>query len=145
MEIAALPELVSDVLLDVEATPLWTAGLEHFEWVSGDLGEPGCVGLAHYREGGRRFTVEDRLLEVEPGRHFKSEIEGGGLKATVTTDLERIPEGTRITIRWAGSGTNPITWLMLPLMRGQIEQRSQDDLRALKELVEARAASGSVE
>ena len=143
VEIAASPGSVTDVLLDVDAAPLWTSGLERLELVAGVAGQPGSVGLAHYREGGRRYTIEDRLLEVTLGRYFKSEIGGGGLRATVETTLETVAAGTRMTIRWSGTGTNPLTKVMLPLMKKSIRRRSQEDLQALRRLVEAREAEGS--
>jgi hypothetical protein len=138
VDIAASPEAVSDVLLDIDAAPKWTSGLERFEVVEGVPGEPGCVGAAHYVEGGRRYSVEDRLLESIPGHRFKSTIRGGGLKAMIETRLTQVPGGTKTTIRWSGTGTNPITWLMLPLMRGKIGERCHQDLEALRRLVEER-------
>lgn len=137
--IAASPESVSEVLLDADAAPLWTSGLERLELVRGTAGLAGSVGLAHYVEGGRHYTLEDRLLEVDPARHFESEVRGGGLKAVVETNLERLPDGTRTTIRWSGTGTNPLTWLMLPFMRRSVGRRCREDLESLRALVESRA------
>lgn len=137
--IAASSSDVSDVLLDIDAAPLWTSGLERLELVEGTPGEPGCLGNAHYVEGSRRYVVEDRLIDATPGVHFRSLIRGGGMRATVDTRLEDLPSGTRITIRWKGTGTNPLTKLVLPFMRRQIRKRTQEDLRALRNLVEGRA------
>ncbi len=137
--IHASPAAVSEVLLDIDAAPAWTAGLERLELVEGVPGRVGSVGLAHYVEGDRRYTVEDHLLEAVPGRHFKSEIRGGGLRATVETTLKSVPGGTNTTIRWSGTGTNPITKVMLPLLRKSIRQRCHADLEALRDLVESRA------
>jgi hypothetical protein len=142
VDIAASPEAVSDVLLDIEAAPLWTSGLERMELVEGVVGQPGSRGVAHYLEGGRRYTVDDHLLEAVPGQRFKSEIRGGGLKATVETRLEEVPGGTRTTVRWSGTGTNPITKLVLPFLKAKIGSRSREDLQALRELVEERATRG---
>jgi hypothetical protein len=138
MDIGASPESVSDVLEDIDAAPLWTSGLEHLELVEGVPGQPGCVGLAHYVEGSRRYTLEDHLLEAVPGRHYKSRIEGGGLKITVETTLERVGDATRMTLRWSGRGTNPLTKLMLPFMGNKVRERSLEDLESLRKLVEAR-------
>jgi hypothetical protein len=138
VDIEASPESVSDVLLDPDAAPLWTEGLERLELVEGVAGLAGSVGLAHYIEGDRRYTLEDHLLEAEPGRHFKSEVRGGGLKVVVETNLEPVPDGTRTTMRWSGTGTNPLTWLMLPFLRKSVRQRCRSDLEALQALVERR-------
>jgi hypothetical protein len=137
--IAAPPSAVSDVLLDVDAAPQWTSGLERLELVEGVAGEPGSIGHAHYAEGARRYVLEDRLLEVVPGRYFRSEIRGSGIRAKVETELAEIPSGTRVTIRWIGTGTNPVTKLVLPFMRRQVSQRTREDMRALRDLVERRS------
>jgi hypothetical protein len=140
--IAASPETVSDVLLDIEAAPLWTSGLEQMELVEGVPGQSGCRGLAHYVEDGRRYTVEDHLIDAVPGDHFKSQINGGGLRATIETRLEEVTGGTRTTIHWSGTGTNPITKLVLPFLKAKIESRCQEDLQSLRRLVEARVPRG---
>lgn len=137
--IAATPSAVSDVLLDIDAAPLWNAGLERLELVNGVAGEPGCVGNAHYIKGSRRYVLQDRLIEAEPGQYFKSEIRGGGMRAVIETRLDEIPSGTRVTIRWVGTGTNPITKLMLPILKSQVSKRTREDLRALRDLVERRS------
>lgn len=137
--ISASPSAVSDVLLDIDAAPLWTAGLEAFELVEGTAGESGCVGHARYVEGSRRYIVEDRLLEAVPGDHFRSEIRGGGLKAAIETRLDEIPSGTRLTIHWKGTGTNPLTKLVLPLLKRKVSRRTREDMQALRRLVEGRA------
>ena len=137
--IGAPPEAVVAVLLDGDAAPEWTSGLTSLELVEGDPGEPGCVGLAHYDEGGSRYVLTDRLVAVTPNEHYVSEISGGGLEARVETTLEALDASrTRVTVRWSGSGANPVTRLVLPLMRGRIAKRSADDLRALGALVESR-------
>lgn len=142
VDVAASPDAVSEVLLDVEAAPLWTSGLEGLELVDGVPGLTGCRGIAHYVEGGRRYQVEDLLIEAVPGQRFKSRIRGGGLGATVETRLEPVTDGTRVTIRWSGRGTNPITWLVLPLLKRRIAERCRADLEALGRLVESRARRG---
>ena len=138
VEIAAPPSVVSEVLLDIDAAPLWTTGLERVEVIEGSVGEPGCVGHAHYVEGGRRYVLEDRLIEAEPGSHFTSELRGGGLMATVETSLDEIPIGTRLTIRWRGTGTTVLTRLALPFMGRRVTRRMREDLDALRRLVEHR-------
>ena len=136
--IAASPSEVSGVLLDIDAAPLWTSGLERLELIEGTLGKPDSLGHAHYVEGSRRYVVEDRLIEAVPGQRFTSAISGGGMKATVETTLDEIRGGTRLTIRWKGTGTNPVTKLVLPLMQRQVSRRTQRDLHALRDIVERR-------
>jgi hypothetical protein len=134
----ASPESLVAVLLDAESAPMWTAGLEWLELVEGVVGEPGCVGRAHYVEGGRQYTLEDRLVDVVPNRYYKSEIIGGGIKATVETTLEPVEDGTQLTLRWSGTGTNPLTRITLPFMRQRLHRQIETDLDALRRLAERR-------
>ena len=137
VDIAAPPEAVASVLLDVDLAPLWTRGLDRLEPVEGTIGEPGSIGLAHYVEGRRRYTLRDCLISVTPCRHYVSEITGGGLKATVETTLEPSADGTRMSVKWVGEGTNLLTRLTIPLMKPLISKRSEDDLRSLRRIVES--------
>lgn len=135
--ISAPAEAVAEVLLDAELAPIWTAGLSRLELLEGKVGEPGSIGLAHYERGTSRYVLEDRLLSVDPGRRYVSQVSGGGLRARVETTLEEAAGETTVTIRWAGTGTNPITRVLLPLMRRRIAKQARADLTALRDLVES--------
>ena len=137
VSIAAPPQSVASVLLDADLAPTWTRGLDRLELIEGAIGEPGSIGLAHYVEGRRRYTLRDCLISVTSCRHYVSEITGGGLKATVETSLEPFADGTRMSIKWIGRGTNLITWLTIPLLKPLISKRSEEDLQSLRRLVES--------
>jgi len=136
--VAAPASAVVDVLLDAEAAPKWTEGLEQLELITGTIGEPGSVGRAHYVEGNRSYILEDRLISVTPNRRYVSEIAGNGLRARVQITLDEINGKTRITVNWSGSGTNPITWVILPFMKDRIARQAKADMAKLSELVEER-------
>lgn len=139
IRIGARPEAVAKVLLNADLAPRWTTGLERMEVVTGELGQPGCVGHAHYVENGRRHVLEDVLLDVTPNRRYRSRIQGGGITATVETTLEPIGDDqTDLTLRWSGRGSNPLTMIALPFMKGRIAQRTDADLRSLRRLAEAK-------
>lgn len=138
IRIGVPPEAVAKVLLDADLAPKWTAGLERLEVVAGALGQPGCVGHAHYVENGRRHVLEDVLLDVTPNRRYRSRVRGGGIAATVETTLEPIGnDKTHLTLRWSGRGSNPLTMIALPLMKRRIARRTDADLRSLRRLAEA--------
>lgn len=140
-QIDASPEAVTSVLLDAELAPLWTAGLDRLELVSGVPGRVGCVGRAHYRSGRRHHVLTDELLEAVPHRYYRSHITGGGVSVDVETRLKPSSGGgTRLTLHWSGTGTNLVTRLMLPRMRRRISSRVDADLHSLRALVEEREA-----
>lgn len=136
--IGAAPETVTEVLLDAAKAPLWTAGLERMEVVSGEPGTAGCVGRAHYVEGGRRYILNDVLEQVTPNRRYVARVSGNGITARVETTLQPIGDGaTHLTLQWDGHGTAPLTRILVPLMRRRIAARATADLGALRDLVEA--------
>lgn len=125
------------VISDPDAVPQWTAGLERLEVVSGTPGQPGCVGRAHYRGSFGRSTVLTDVLEaVDPGRYYRSRIEGDGVSAIVETRLESIPSGTRISLTWTGTGSHLVANVTMRILRRNLERRAIADLRALARLAE---------
>ena len=135
--IAAPPEAVTRVLLDPDQAVRWTTDLERFEVVSGTAGQPGAVARLHYVQNGRPYVMQDELVEADPGRRYKSRVSGEALVAEVETTLLPEAGGTRLQIRWTGSGRRfPLT-LLLPLMRNSIRRQAEADLVKLRAVVEA--------
>lgn len=127
------------VLLDADLAPAWTDGLDRLDVVSGTPGEPGCVGHAHYRGAfGRETVLTDTLEEVDPGRYFRSRIEGGGMRAVVETVLEPTVDGTDVRLRWRGTASSLFGTLTMRILRHRIQRRAEADLGSLARLVEAR-------
>jgi hypothetical protein len=138
IRIAAPVEAVEAVLLDAERAPDWTTGLERLELVEGQVGQAGSVGHAHYREGDRRYVLTDVLEEARAGERYVSRVSGGGIIARVVTTLEVAADGTTLLrLRWSGRGTNPLTFVALPFMRGRVRDRALADLASLRDLVES--------
>mgnify|MGYP001085857770 CR=1 FL=1 len=115
---------------------MWNAGLERFEVVSKTPGLVGSRARLHYVQGGRRYVMEDVLLEVEPARRFLSRVCGDAIEAEVETLLVPIQGETQVVVRWSGRGKRLILRLLLPLMRRSIARRTLADLEKLKRLAE---------
>ena len=137
LEISQPREVVAQAFLDPANAVYWTEGLEAFEVIRGEPGLVGSVAHLHYVEGGRRHVVEDVLEEMVPNEFFRSTVTGGGLKARVETCLRVTEGGTKVTVRWSGTGTNLRTRLLLPFLRGVIGRQMQAELETFKTMVEA--------
>ena len=135
-------EAIVRVLLDAEKAPLWTDGLERLEPVEGVVGEPGSVGRAVYRGSfGRTIEMRDTLEAVDPGRYYRSTVRGGGISAIVETSLEPLESGSRISLRWRGSGSHLAANVTMRFLRRGIQRRATADLERLAALAESEAAA----
>ncbi|HSB89899.1 MAG TPA: SRPBCC family protein [Anaerolineales bacterium] len=137
IDIGAPPGDVAAVILDASKAALWTADLERFEVVTGTPGLVGSKARLHYIQNGRRYTMEDELLEVEPNRRYLSRVSGDALVAEVETRLTPSAGGTRVDVRWSGKARPFMLRLMLPFLRGAIARQALGDLVKLKQIVEA--------
>lgn len=135
--IGRLPEKVAQVLLDPERAPLWNTGLERFEVLTEAPGLVGSRARLHFVQAGKRYVMEDELLEVETNRRFLSRVGGEAVEAEVETILSPVGDGTLVTVRWSGHGRTLLTRLTLPLMRRSLARQIGTDLQKLKRLVEA--------
>ena len=131
------PEDVASVLLDADKAVLWTTALEKFEILARPPGLVGSRARLHYRQGARRYVMEDELLQAEPNRRYVSRVTGDAIEAHVETILTPISGATRVDVRWAGSGKPLLLRLLLPFMRRSIARQAQKDLVKLKALVES--------
>lgn len=138
-------DTVVAALTKAENHPFWTKHLQRFEVVSGEAGEAGAVGRLHYLQNGRRYVMEDRMLEAEPGRRYVSQVKGDMLEAIVETRLAPENDGTRMTILWTGRGTRFPLNFILPLMRRRMIRESREELDTFRNLVETRGGDFTTE
>ena len=135
--------MVNQAYTNPENMVFWTRHLEKFEVVRGSIEEPGALARLLFRKKGRRYTLEDELLETEPGRRYQSRVSGHGITAMVETRLEPQDEGTRIKLAWDGRGTSPLYNLILLLLRRKIRREAFIELADFKKLVESRGLNFS--
>ena len=137
------PYTIEAALLNPDNAVYWTSDLEQFEVISRTPNLVGSVAHLHYRQGERRYVLEDIMEDYVPGKYFKSRVTGGGLTAQVETWLQEQNGGTEVKMRWAGKGTTFLMRLLLPLIRGSIKKGMAAELEAFRNLVEVHGSDFS--
>jgi len=84
--------------------------------------------------------MEDRLLEMIPGKYYRSQVSGGGMNAQVETWIRAERDGTEVTGRWSATGEKLLVRLMLPFMKNSVMRQMNSDQETFKELVEEHGA-----
>lgn len=137
------PDIVVEALMNADNWPHWTTDLEKFEVIERRPGEVGSIGHLHYRQKGRSYMMEDKLLSCEPGERYLSRVSGDFLTAYVETTLHILDQGTELSIAWSGKGKVLSLRIMLPLLRGKMIKQAQAELETFKRLVETRGSNFS--
>lgn len=138
--INAPTDVVARAMENPENAPHWQTDLERFEVVSGDPGLLGAVGRLHYNQKGRKYVMEDRMLECQPGKRYLSEVSGDALIARVETTLESENGRTRMTIKWEGSAKMLALKMLFLFIRGRMVRQAQTELDTFARLVETRGS-----
>ncbi len=52
----------------------WLDGLEKYEHVSGEFGQPGAKGLMHYDDNGRKYVMEEEIVAVKENEYIQLKL-----------------------------------------------------------------------
>jgi uncharacterized protein YndB with AHSA1/START domain len=132
--VPAPPAAVFAVLSDPETYPEWLAGAQRIRRVDDDYPSPGS-GFDHEVGPDESATVADHTevrASDEPNR-LVLEVHAGPVKGVAEFELERIAEGTLVTLREHLTGPLEVT---MPLARGPIFIRNRMSLDKLRKRFE---------
>jgi len=129
-------ELVYKAFSDSGNMLKWTKNLEKVEIVRGKFGEKDALMLLHYNQKGRRYIMQDRLIEHEPFKMIRSEVSGGGLSAIVQTSFTVKNAGTLVEMSWQGRGKSFVMNWILKFMKKKIRLSAEAELGHFIRLVE---------
>ena len=143
VHISIPPQLVDQAYTNPANMPYWTKYLERFEVIRGSVAEAGALGRLHFKKKGRSYTMDDELLETEPGKRYRSRVSGQGITAEVETLFEPLDGGTLVTLRWDGRGKPVLFNIVLYLLGGKIRKEAATELLEFKRLVETQGINFS--
>ncbi len=131
MQIAAPPDVVWELLADVEGWPRWTASMERI-----DLLEPGPlqVGSRAMVKQPKGRPMEWTVTVLEPGRNFTWQASSGGMTFTGGHELTPTDQGVEALLTFALSG--PLAWLGALLAGGRVRRYVDLEAEGLKRAAE---------
>jgi len=87
---------VIELFDDPDNLPKWQPGLQSFEHVSGDPGQPGAVSRLVYVNGRHRIELTETITKRDLPDHFDGRYEwSGGSNTLHNTFVELAPDRTR--------------------------------------------------
>ena len=136
-------DVVVKELMNPDNFVYWHTGLEKYELVQGKPGEVDSIGRLHYSKDGNSYVVEHKLVYMDPGRKYVSQITGDTLTAKVETTLISQGNMTEVYRLWSGRAKALPLRFMLPLLRGKMMRQSKAELETFRELVESKGVDFS--
>ena len=131
------PSEVFAFLVDPANIPKWNYAIDSARQVS-----PGPVGIGtriqQKRSVPRPATVELVITELVPDRRMVLEGDIGPLSGTLIYQIERVPEGTRLTNTADLSGRGPLR-VLAPLAANRVRDAVAANLDKLRDLLESSA------
>ena len=136
-------DIIVKALMNPNNFPYCQKDLKKFEVIKRAPGEVGSIGHLHYSQKGRSYVLVDKLIYVEPGRKYVSQVSGDAIEAQVETTLNSVDNGTEMHLKWSGKGKVFLLKILLPLFRGKMIKQSKAELVTFKKLVETKGSNFS--
>lgn len=137
-ELDAKPDVVFDLLTDLDRLPEWATIVVDTRDVSQRPLRPGCTFRQTIRVLGRELDSEWRITELEPGRHvaYEATTPMGGALTLKQTVLSR-EAGSRVQLAIDYELPGGLVGDMLEhIVEGQNEREAERSLQNLKELLD---------
>ena len=128
-------EIVIKAFLNPANMIFWTKDLERFEVITGKPGEVGSIAHLPFIQNGKKYLMEDELIECKPGFRYVSRVTGDAITAIVKIDLKDIGNNTVLKMHWKGNGKNILLKVILPLSKKKMIKSAKNELRNFKDLV----------
>lgn len=124
------------VMSNIDKASQWITGLKKVEPLSGTPGQVGFESKYTFEERGKEVVFYEKILEVVPESHFSFHLRSDGIDMETKTVLKAQDGGTIVQMNNKVKANGLIMKLALPLMKGVMKKRQNQDLQQLKQLVE---------
>jgi len=143
IEINKPVDIVVDALMNHKNFVYWQTNLEKFEVIKETEEKVGSIAHLHYNEKGRKYIMEDKMIQYEPNKKIVSQVSGDVISAVVETIILSQGNKTEIKLKWSGEGKVFFVKLLLPLLKGKMIKQSTKELETFKNLIETRGSDFS--
>jgi len=127
---------VSDYAADPDNAPAWYTNIKRVSW---DTPKPLAVGSRIAFEAtflGRKLAYTYEIIELQPGRRLVMSTKEGPFPMETAYSWEDVSDGaTRMSLRNRGFPKG-FSSLAAPLLSGRMRKAIEQDLRALKQILE---------
>lgn len=129
-------EVVWKKLMNPDNLKHWLTGFVSAENVSGEIGKPGSVSKLTFKERGKEMAVMETVTTIKLNQQYAFNMASSAFNAE--TDIRLISFGSRTemiqTVQFLPKQL--FMKLMMPLMRGAMKTRMQNELVRFKYFVE---------
>ena len=117
--------------------PLWLAGFQKYELVSGAAGTVGSITKHYFLERGKELILEEKILEIIPEKKFASSLDSSMMTNTVTNYFNDLGNGQTECSLSSDVQFKGFLWKQLgPLMKREFKKRQENDLQKLRQVLE---------
>lgn len=130
---------VWDYMDNPDNLPKWLNGFERYEFVSGEYGKVGAKGIHHYNENGRKYTMNEEVVEMREYEFIKLNVTSKSLDMIIENEFTAVDQNTT-TLRAVAEFTRASLFmkvmmkLFMPIKKAQAQHDEQ--LVRFKQLVE---------
>lgn len=137
IDIEAPVEKVFAHLDDADFATKWIDGLESMEALTEGGNRVGAKTKHIYHEDGRVIEMMEETIIYEPGKKVKIHGKTDGFELTAQYELEAIATGTRLHYEAETQMTSLFMKLMSPIINYSSNNKTNEDLNRLKNLLES--------
>ena len=131
-------ETVWDKFMNPDNLKHWLTGFISAEHISGEIGKAGSVSKLKFKERGKELEVTETVLAVKPAQQYTINMTSTAFDTE--TDIRFISFGSRTemiqTVQFLPKQF--MMKLMMPLIKGAMKKRMENELLRFKNFVEAK-------